>query len=73
MIKVHILKTMIFPVVMHRCGCWIIKKAEHRRIDAFKSNCVVGKESEKECMHMYIFVVEGGWFTCCIPEANTAL
>ena len=35
---------MIFPVVMHRCGCWIIKKAEHRRIDAFKSNCVVGKD-----------------------------
>ena len=44
MIKVHILKAMVFPVVMHRYGSWIIKKAEHRRIDAFKLNCGVGKD-----------------------------
>ena len=35
-IKVHIVKTMVFPVVMYRCGNWTIKKAEHQRIDAFK-------------------------------------
>ena len=35
---------MVFPVVMHRYGSWIIKKAEHRRIDAFKLNCGVGKD-----------------------------
>ena len=34
--KVHIAKAMVFPVVMYDCESWTIKKAEHRRIDAFK-------------------------------------
>ena len=34
--KVHIVKTMVFPVVMHGCESWTVKKAEHRRIDAFE-------------------------------------
>ena len=34
--KVHILKAMIFPVVMYGCERWTIKKAEGRRIDAFE-------------------------------------
>ena len=34
--KVHLGKTMVFPVVMHGCESWTIKKAEHRRIDAFE-------------------------------------
>ena len=34
--KVHTVKAMIFPVVMYRCESWTIKKAEHRRIDAFE-------------------------------------
>ena len=34
--KVHIVKAMFFPVVMYRCESWTIKKAKHRRIDAFK-------------------------------------
>ena len=34
--KVHIVKDMVFPVVMYRCESWIIKKAENWRIDAFK-------------------------------------
>ena len=34
--KVHLIKAMIFPVVMHGCESWTIKKAEHRRIDALK-------------------------------------
>ena len=33
--KVHIFKTMVFPVVMYKCENWIIKKSEHLRIDAF--------------------------------------
>ena len=37
--KVHIVKTMVFPVVMYRCENWTIKKAEHQRIDAFKLWC----------------------------------
>ena len=35
-IKVHIVKAMVFPVVMHRCESWKVKKAECQRIDAFK-------------------------------------
>ena len=34
--KVHLVKAMVFPVVMHECESWTIKKAEHRRIDAFE-------------------------------------
>ena len=34
--KVHLVKVMVFPVVMYRCETWSIKKAERRRIDAFE-------------------------------------
>ena len=34
--KVHIVKAMIFPVVMYRCESWTIIKAEHQRTDAFE-------------------------------------
>ena len=34
--KVHLVKTMVFPVIMYGCESWTIKKAEHGRIDAFK-------------------------------------
>ena len=34
--KVHLDKAMVFPVVMYGCECWTIKKAEHRRFDAFE-------------------------------------
>ena len=34
--KIRIVKTMVFPVVMHRCESWTIKKAECRRINAFE-------------------------------------
>ena len=37
--KVHLAKAMIFPVVMNGCESWTIKKAEHRRIDAFELWC----------------------------------
>ena len=37
--KVHLVKAMVFPVVMYGCESWIIKKAEHQRIDAFKLWC----------------------------------
>ena len=35
-IKVHLVKAMVFPVVMYRCESWTVKEAEHRRIDAFE-------------------------------------
>ena len=37
--KVHLVKAMIFPVVMHGCESWTIKKAEGQRIDAFELLC----------------------------------
>ena len=37
--KVHLVKAMVFPVVMYGCESWTIKKAEHWRIDAFELRC----------------------------------
>ena len=37
--KVHLVKAMVFPVVMYRCESWTIKKVESQRIDAFKLWC----------------------------------
>ena len=41
--KVHIVKAMVFPIVMYGCESWTIKKAEHQIIDAF--NCGAGEDS----------------------------
>ena len=41
--KVHLVKAMVFPVVMYGHESWIIKKAEHQRIDLL--NCGVGEDS----------------------------
>ena len=38
-IKVHLVKTMVFPVVMYECESWSIKKAKHQGIDAFELWC----------------------------------
>ena len=37
--KVHLVKAMLFPLVMYGCESWTIKKAEHWRIDAFELSC----------------------------------
>ena len=37
--KVHLVKALVFPVVMYGCESWTIRKAEHRRIDAFELWC----------------------------------
>ena len=37
--KVRLVKTMVFPVVMYGCESWMVKKAEHRRFDAFELYC----------------------------------
>ena len=49
LIKVHLVKGMVFPVVMYGCDSWTIKKAERQRIDAL--NCVLEKtlESPLDC------------------------
>ena len=37
--KVHLVKAMVFPMIMYGCESWTVKKAEHQRIDAFKLWC----------------------------------
>ena len=37
--KGHLVKTMVFPIVMYGCESWAVKKAEHQRIDAFELWC----------------------------------
>ena len=37
--KVHLVKAMVFPVVMYRCESWTVEKAEHQRTDAFELWC----------------------------------
>ena len=37
--KVHLVKAMVFPVVMYGCDSWTVKKAEHQKIDAFELWC----------------------------------
>ena len=41
--KVHLVKAMVFPVVMYGCESWTVKKAERQRVDAL--NCGVGEDS----------------------------
>ena len=38
--KVHLVKAVVFPVVMYGCESWTVKKAEHQRIDAFELWCL---------------------------------
>ena len=37
--KVHLVKAMVFPVVIYGCECWTVKKTEHQRMDAFELWC----------------------------------
>ena len=43
--KVHLVKVMVFPVVMYGCESWTIKKAERQRIELMLLNCGVGEDS----------------------------
>ena len=47
--KVHLVKAIVFPVVMYGCESWTIKKAEHRRIDAFELRCWKTLENPLDC------------------------
>ena len=47
--NVHLVKTMVFPVVRYGCESWTIKKAERRRIDAFELWCWRRLESPLDC------------------------
>ena len=47
--KAHLVKAMVFPVVMYGCESWTIKKAEHQRIDAFELWCRIKLLSPLDC------------------------
>ena len=47
--KVHLVKARVFPVIMYGCESWTVKKAEHRRIDAFELWCWRTLESPLDC------------------------
>ena len=47
--KVHLVKAMVFPVVMYGCESWTVKKAEHRRTDAFELVLEKTLESPLDC------------------------
>ena len=57
--KVHLVKTMVFPVVMYGCEFWTVKKVECRRIDAFELWCWRRLESPLDCKEIQPVHPEG--------------
>ena len=57
--KVRLVKAMVFPVVMYGCEGWTVKKAEHRRIDAFELQCWRTLESPLDCKEIQPVHSEG--------------
>ena len=57
--KVRLVKAMVFPVVMYGCESWTVKKAEHRRIDAFELWCWKSLESPLDCKEIQPLHSEG--------------
>ena len=57
--KVHLVKAMVFPVVMYRCESWTVKKAECQRIDAFELWCWRRLESPLDCKEIQPVHSEG--------------
>ena len=59
--KVHLVKPMVFPVVMYGCESWTVKKAERRRIDAFELWCWRRKtlESPLDCKEIKLVHPKG--------------
>ena len=59
-IKVHIVKAMVFPVVLYGCESWTVKKAEHRGIDAFELRLSEKtRESPLDCKEIQTIHLKG--------------
>ena len=56
--KAHLVKAMVFPVVMYECESWTVKKAECRRIDAFELWCW-SLESPLDCKEIQVVHSKG--------------
>ena len=57
--KVHLVKAMVFPVVMYRCESWTMKKAECQRIDAFELWCWRRLENPLDCKEIQLVHPKG--------------
>ena len=57
--KVCLVKAVVFPVVMYGCESWTVKKAEHRRIDAFELRCWRRLESPLDCKEVQLVHPKG--------------
>ena len=57
--KVHLVKAMVFPMVMYECESWTIKKAEHRKTDAFELVLKKTLESPLDCKEIQPVHPEG--------------
>ena len=60
--KFHLVKAMVFPVVMYECESWTVKKAECRRIDALELWCWRRLESPLDCKEIQPVYSEGDQF-----------
>ena len=57
--KFHLVKAMVFPIVMYECESWTVKKAEHQRVDAFELRCWRTLESPLDCKEIQPVHSEG--------------
>ena len=57
--KVHLVKAMVFPVIMYGCESWTVKEAEHRRIDAFEVVLEKTLESPLDCKEIQAIHLKG--------------
>ena len=70
--KVHLVKAMVFSVVMYGCESWTVKKAEHRRIDAFELWCWRTLESPLDCKEIQPVHSKGDQSWVFIGRTNEA-
>ena len=68
--KVHLVKAMVFPVVMYRCESWTIKKAEHHRIDALEQWCWRRLESPLDSKEIKPVNPKGNQFWIFLGRTN---
>ena len=68
--KVHIVKAMVFPVVMYGCEIWTIKKAEHQRMDVFELWCWRTLESPLDCKEIQLVNPKGDQSWIFIGRTN---
>ena len=71
--KVHLVKTMIFPVVRYGCDGWTIKKAECQRIDAFDLVLEKTFESPLDCKEIQSVLYPGEVLRLCSPWCHKEL